>query len=268
MDNKDDYKYLYKFEKSTTSAFIDTSHNISVVKSAIKPSTSSSSVESLESPAQVIRKQIKNTDTDIVAELPHAIEDPIAKYPFFVVDPLSLITKLAILSKKPTKTKISLTNHIISLHEPGIFQGVVRYYMNSTKQDLHHLQIPIEIACMQYIVLPTYQENKERFIALFKHAALGLENLASTYKHDSMVVHCINHYINIIHNAISMNSIIMSKDIDDHRKYYNEVFMCKMKNVWMSDRMEIVLRLVDDNTCIRSLEIFMEGIDRDVCALL
>lgn len=258
---RDDCKYLYKFEKGTSS-FIDNSQSYSSFTSQtpiLKPSTST---ESLESPANTVKKEEEESKEEVNDVLPIR--------PYFIVDPLSLITKLAILSKKPIHTKISLVNHCITIHEPGIFQGIVRYYNKSTKQDLHYLQIPIETACMQYIILPTYVEYREIMIRLFQNAALGLQNLASTYKQDSMVVLCINHYINIIHNAISMNSIIMSNDVDDLRKYYNDVFMNQMKQIWKMDKMDIVLRLAEslDVTSIRSLEIFMEGIDMDIMSLL
>jgi len=280
---RDDYKYLYKFEKGT-STFIDNSQSYSSFAPMLTP------FHAID-PAHIINKQEEvnmktkeeeeeeeeeednkesNKEDNTQEDDTPSPTDNIKSSPPFIIDPMSLMTKLAILGKKPIHTKISLVNHCITIHEPGIFQGIVRYYNKSTKQDLHYLQIPIETACMQYIILPTYVEYRDRMICLFKNAALGLQNLASTYKQDSMVVLCINHYINIIHNAISMNSIIMSNDVDNLRKYYNDVFMNEMKNIWKADKMDIVLRLAEslEDTSIRSLEIFMEGIDNDIMSLL
>lgn len=264
---EDNYKYLYKFEKSTSSSFVEPSMTDSAslieTPNVIEDEREPPREEEKHSQDSVSVGASANSDSSIL----DANCDSSLVYPPFILDPLSLIIKLAILGKKPLRTKLSITNHRIVIHEAGIFQGIVRYYNNSTKQDLRYLQIPIEIACMQYIILPTYQDRREDIVSLFKQASQGLENLASTYKDkdESMVVMCINHYINLIHNAISMNSIIMSKDTEDVRKYYNAHFMNRAKNIWKNNKLDIVLHFSKSlDTHLRSLEIFMEGIDDDM----
>ena len=49
----------------------------------------------------------------------------------FILDPLSVIIKLAILSNKPVGTKISIQNNIVYLQEPGPFQALCRLFFNS-----------------------------------------------------------------------------------------------------------------------------------------
>jgi hypothetical protein len=51
----------------------------------------------------------------------------------FLLDPLSVIIKLAILSNKPIGTKILIHNNVLYFQEPGIFQSVTRYYYNTNK---------------------------------------------------------------------------------------------------------------------------------------
>lgn len=225
-ENKDIdyYKYLYKYERGASSTYIQERHSkdspsitpplpdnplSASVICGLTPSISASSAESMESPSQVLQKGVECTETIHMNECPP-----------FVVDPLSLMTKLAELSKKRVGTKISIMNHEIVIHEPGMFQGIVRYYNNSNKHDLRYLQVPIEIACTKYIILPKDDEIRVEFVKLFQEAARGLEILAKTYESDPMVVMCINQYMNIIHNSISMKSIILSKDIYGIRKYY------------------------------------------------
>ena len=45
----------------------------------------------------------------------------------YILDPLSTIIKLSILSKKDLGCKISVANNIIILQETGMFQSFVRY---------------------------------------------------------------------------------------------------------------------------------------------
>ena len=51
----------------------------------------------------------------------------------FLLDPLSVIIKLAILGNKPIGTKVSIQNNILYLQEPGIFQALCRLIYNSNK---------------------------------------------------------------------------------------------------------------------------------------
>ena len=57
----------------------------------------------------------------------------------FVLDPLSVIIKLAIISNKPIGTKICIDNNIIYLQEPGPFQALCRYVFKSNKTDIQYL---------------------------------------------------------------------------------------------------------------------------------
>lgn len=265
MNNKIEYidynKYMYKFERSTPYFY----HEPQPAEST-NPETNSVRDAKPESESDDSKRE-ENHGQPSTPEL----NNPSMYYPHFIMDPLSLIVKLAIVGKKQPKTKISIVNHTIIIHEPGFFQGIVRYYNNSTKQDLHYLQTPIEVACIQYVIEKTYALHRELIVSLFYNAVLGLEKLAETYKHDSIVVLCINHYINIIHNSISINSIIANKDNTYHAKYYNSVFIEKMRKIWSFDKIDVVLKLSEciskpkyNNGSIRSLETFIEDIDSEV----
>jgi hypothetical protein len=275
----DYHKYLYKFERNTpysyqpyeNESFEKSKTDLTATMTNTNTNTNTNTTTLITVPPEDPSSQ-QQPNTNAVAEPNFNII-----YPCFIVDPLSLIVKLAIVGKKPVRTKISIMNHSIVIHEPGIFQGIVRYYNNSTKQDLHHLQTPIEVACMQYIIQTTYASHRELVVSLFHNAVVGLEKLAETYRDDSLVVLCINHYINIIHNAISINSMIMNKEHTSHEKYYNDMFVEKMCKIWSVEKIDIVLRLADcisktktSNiaTSIRSLETFIESIDADVLRIL
>jgi len=272
MNNEPEYidynKYMYKFERSTPYFYHDLQ--------CTNQSPSTNRIEPISEPPNQEINEIASTPIPTTTPtLTPTLTSPNMYYPSFVMDPLSIIVKLAIVGKKPQKTKISIMNHSIIIHEPGFFQGIVRYYNNSTKQDLHYLQAPIEAACVKYIIEKTYAVQRELMVSLFHNAVIGLEKLSETYKQDSMVVLCINHYINLIHNSISINSMIANKDNTYHEKYYNDIFIEKMNNIWSPEKVDVVLRLADciskpksNSGSIRSLETFIEGIDNEVYNIL
>ena len=49
----------------------------------------------------------------------------------FLLDPLSVIIKLAVLGNKPVGTKILIQNNILYLQEPGPFQALCRLFFSS-----------------------------------------------------------------------------------------------------------------------------------------
>ena len=57
----------------------------------------------------------------------------------FVLDPLSVIIKLAILSNKPVGTKICILKNVIHLQIPGPFQAFCRYLYKTNKTDLQYI---------------------------------------------------------------------------------------------------------------------------------
>jgi hypothetical protein len=57
----------------------------------------------------------------------------------YLLDPLSVIVKLAILSNKPVGTKLLIQNNVIYFQEPGPFQALCRMVYKSIKTDLQYM---------------------------------------------------------------------------------------------------------------------------------
>ena len=77
----------------------------------------------------------------------------------YILDPLSVIIKLAIISNKPVGTKLLITNNIIYFQEPGPFQAFCRFIYKSNKTDLQFIYNPINIAC-SYFLSKTFLINE------------------------------------------------------------------------------------------------------------
>jgi hypothetical protein len=115
----------------------------------------------------------------------------------FILNPLSVIIKLSILSFKPICTKIHIQNNVIYFQEPGIFQSLTRYIFKSNKSHLQYLYYPIKIACNKYLTkefIKKYPKIKYIFIS----AKNGIENLMKTYSSCALTTLCLKYYHVII----------------------------------------------------------------------
>jgi len=133
----------------------------------------------------------------------------------FVIDPLSVIIKLAILGNKPIGTKILIQNNILYFQDPGPFQSICRYVYNTNKTDLQYLYNPIEIACSTYLS-KDYVQKTPRVRNLFVCAKKGLENLMETYKNSSIIRLCLYYFSVIISNHLNQHAPV-TKPIEQNK---------------------------------------------------
>ena len=104
----------------------------------------------------------------------------------FILDPLSVIVKLAILSNKSIGTKLLIQNNVIYFQEPGPFQSFCRMFYKSNKTDLQYMYNPINIACSHFLS-KDFVAKTPRIKHLFICAQKGLKNLMETYKNCSIL---------------------------------------------------------------------------------
>ena len=185
----------------------------------------------------------------------------------FILDPLSVIIKLAILSNKPVGTKIYIQNNIIHFQEPGMFQAVCRYVLNTNKTDLQYMYNPIQLACETFLS-KEYIKQTPRIKNLFICAQSGIEKLKETYKNCSMICLCLNYYHTIIHNFVEQiyNESIFRKD--GMTTLYTKEIYEKLNGQWTAEKTKVILDLISFLTNdkmatnnVRSLENIMDNID-------
>ena len=192
----------------------------------------------------------------------------------FILDPLSVIIKLAIISNKPVGTKIMIQNNVIFFQEPGVFQAFCRYVLNTNKSDLQYMYNPIHAAC-QHFLQKDFVESTPRIKSLFKCAQLGIERLKETYKDYSTVCLCLNYYYVIINNFVEQiyNDTIFCKD--NMTILYNNEVIEKLNSQWTKEKIKIVLDLISFLTNdkmatnnVKSLENIMNNIDNETRDLI
>ena len=192
----------------------------------------------------------------------------------YILDPLSVIIKLAILSNKPIGTKICISNNIIFLQDPGPFQAFCRYIFSTTKSDIQYIYNPIQLACQQYLSKDAVSKNP-KLKELFKCAQNGLIRLSETYKSCSINRLCINYYATLIYNYLQeiYNDALFKNDILTPL-YTNELTKI-FTNLCTKDRIKIILNLTtfligDEHATanVKSIETIMIDIDTQVQKLI
>ena len=191
----------------------------------------------------------------------------------YILDPLSVIIKLNILSKKNIGSKICIQNNILYIQESNILQPVIRYCYNNNRNDITYLYNPIEIACNHYLNEELLKKNDLTII--FRNAQLGLKKLIETYQDQNLIVHSLNYYYNIIETHLrtkAKKTIFMN---DSMSEYYTPELKKIFINMWNNDNIEFIIQMInyidkDYNYTknIKCLEDFMFNIDQEIKLLV
>lgn len=185
-----------------------------------------------------------------------------------ILDPLSVIIKLAILSNKPVGTKLLIHNNIIYFQEPGPFQSISRMIYKSNKTDLQYIYNPINIACLHFLS-KSFSEKTPRIKNLFLCAQNGVKKLIETYKSCSIITITLNYYYSLLTNHIGQtyNETMFIKD--NLTCYYTLSINESFNKQWTDEKIKIVLDIIsflcknENPNNVKSLETIMEDIDKN-----
>lgn len=128
------------------------------------------------------------------------------------LEPMCCMIRLAMLAFRDVGTKISINNNTITIIQPSIIQGTVRWTHGDTRQDLHHLLHPIVKA------IELYDINLPYIFNIFKYTSIGLTKLKSSYNDDSSIIcHSLIHYISIVDKALEAK-LVKKPDLEQPKK--------------------------------------------------
>ena len=187
----------------------------------------------------------------------------------FILDPLSVIVKLAILSNKPIGTKLLIQNNVVYFQEPGPFQAFCRIFYKSNKTDLQYMYNPINIACLHFLS-KEFVGKTTRIKQLFICAQKGLKNLMETYKNCSILNLTLNYYYALLTNHIEQqyNDNMFNKD--NFTCYYTKEVCDNLNKQWTDEKIKVILDIIsfllkynDNPNNVKSLETIMESIDKN-----
>ena len=134
-----------------------------------------------------------------------------------IIEPLTCMMRLAILSFKPVGTKICIYDNSIYIQEPSFLQGTLRWISGDNRNDLHYLLLPITKALIKWDPI----EN-DAITNIYKLAIKGLVKLKSGYNclyTSSLTSHSIDLYINLIKDRL--NGKPPNEDMEDISNYNN-----------------------------------------------
>ena len=231
-------------------------------KSKNNTATTHSSIANNEKPPSEPKIVEKTTETDVSN---NEIVKPVVKTP--ILDPLSVIVKLAIISNKPVGTKILIKENVIHIQEPGLFQGLTRYIHKTNRNDLQYLYNPIQLACKKYLNKNDRKKTPE-IVDLFICAQYGIVKLIETYQGNTVINLCLNYYHSLIENFVKELYTPLFRD-DEITPLYTDLLLYDLSNIWTPEKIKIVLDMIhflsDDkmaNDNVKSLDIFIQNIDK------
>jgi hypothetical protein len=119
-----------------------------------------------------------------------------------IIDPISCLIKLSVLSLYPEGTKICLYNNSIGFCNPNILQGSIRFVNGDGREDLHNLFKPIKKSIEWFA-----NKSKYKHIPiLHKMSIVGLTKLKKCYQDNSTIQHSLDYYISYIRENTEKNS--------------------------------------------------------------
>lgn len=140
-----------------------------------------------------------------------------------ILDPMSCIITLSLLSFYEDNCKLTIQNNFVDIQRPYISQGVLRWYSNDKRNDICLLCHPIEKA------LEWYDIKEFNLNDILNDALNGLKKLEKCYRQNT------TEDISIIHSILYYESIISKKikneDISNINRNNNDKFAV-FKNIW------------------------------------
>ena len=188
----------------------------------------------------------------------------------YILDPLSVIVKLAILNNKPIGTKLVVDTNIIYFQTPGIFQGFCRRFVTfATKSDLTYLNNPIHLACIQFLSEESIKTHPS-IALLFEQARKGLFKLSETYAQNDVIRITLFYYANTIVSYLKRKpSYIPAIMPDSISPLYTEIIVKKLHNQWTAGKIGNILNIMEYLTSeansredVAGLETFIVSIDQ------
>ena len=172
----------------------------------------------------------------------------------YVLEPITCMVRLAMLSFKPDGTKIGIFDNSIYIQEPSVFQGPMRWISGDNRNDIHFLLDPINKALERYNI-----QHNESVKNIYKFAIKGLLKLKKSYSsnnhNSSLTAHSIELYIKTIHSYLDGKCI--SNENEDDDKTYNSLF-----HLWSEEQIDIINGLfIECNKNQSEAESYLDAID-------
>lgn len=174
-----------------------------------------------------------------------------------IIDPMSCLIKLSILSYFPDGTKMSIANNKIFFNEPTVMQGAIRFFQADNREDLHNLFNPIQKSIHWY-----WNKDDERVQYLFNLAIAGLHILKKSYPIHSTIQHTLDYYINLLIRKD------IPKELEVEQDSMANTIYTFLKGLWNKREINIIIELlkeyklkIDEDTSSKEAETLLHTIN-------
>ena len=134
-----------------------------------------------------------------------------------ILEPLQVMIELSMLSYCETGTKLSVDENLLTLHQPSYTQGLIRWWNNDKKQDIHYLFHAIR----RYFIWYKTQDHKI-FNFILEKAIIGLNKLIETYK--KCDERSILQTLSLYKNVLDLDNSDLFKDKSEEAVNMDKVF--------------------------------------------
>lgn len=203
--------------------------------------------------------------------------------PKFLLDPLTTLIKLSILTYKEPLTKIRVANNKISFSEPSFFQGIDRWMRGDSRTNIHYLYLPILFFCrLKNLSQPGLGAEPLNLglgevIDYYNDLAVtGLQALKETYlkSRNDLVINCLDLYLLMLTSEDETNIKQRYDKINTTTKNtYDEFLKC-----WNKTNIDVITNLFkeldqkkDDacfvNKTLEAIDSYLEAINYKINGL-
>jgi hypothetical protein len=186
-----------------------------------------------------------------------------------ILDPLTTIIKIALLSFYEKGSKLSIINNKICIQEPTFYQGTVRWTYGDSRCKLYNLREPIEY-CMLWFPYSRYKELKDIYLL----AIDGLKKLKESYNTcDSddydLIDHLIDYYIKIINENFRNMEKKVNEGLLEQSVILNDRLQGQIKKIWKKEDILLINGYFNilksnnnnNNRVFDSINVFLDGKD-------
>jgi hypothetical protein len=144
----------------------------------------------------------------------------------FILEPLQAMIQLSLIGYCPKGSKLTIQNNILTIHLPGMTQGLIRYFNDDNKEDIYYLMHVFRRFFLYY----DFMKNEGNLIRLYNKlielAIKGVESLILTYNNTEKynIIHTLNLYKLVLHNPdfFKENKIDNKNDVNID-KIFNDI---------------------------------------------
>jgi hypothetical protein len=135
----------------------------------------------------------------------------------YILEPFQAMVQLALLGYSPVGSKLTIQDNILCIQQPGISQGVIRYFNDDNKDDLYYLFNVFRRFINYYNWMISHSQYYKLYLLLLKMTIQGLDNLIQTYSNTDKisVLHTLQMYKTILikNYKLSLESVGRNKKL-------------------------------------------------------